>query len=105
MAMAGVIRTALVIALAGAAPASAQVPLPVGPEPAPPPPDQQAPPPAQESSQPVPHYTRLSDERTLSRWAHAASRAKVRRRPNSDSRSVTRLRYDTEDGLPEVYLA
>jgi hypothetical protein len=48
---------------------------------------------------------RLSDERTLSRWAHAAERANVRRRPRHGSRAITRLRFDTEDGLPEVYLA
>ncbi len=29
----------------------------------------------------------------------------MRRRPDSDASSITRLRYDTEDGLPEVYLA
>ena len=102
--MAGAIRTALVVALATAAPASAQVPLPVGTQPQQPPPEE-PPPPAQERSQPVPHYTRLSDERTLSRWAHAVTKAKVRRNPSADARSIARLRYDTEDGMPEVYLA
>jgi hypothetical protein len=103
--MAGAIRIALLAVLMTAAPAGAQIPLPVGPEPQQPPPEEQAPPPEQERSQPVPHYSRLSDERTLSRWAHAITRAKVRRNPAADSRSITRLRYDTEDGMPEVYLA
>lgn len=48
---------------------------------------------------------RLSNERTLSRWAHAFSRAKVRLEPADTSKSFTRLRYQTEDRMPEVYLA
>jgi len=48
---------------------------------------------------------RLSNERTLTRWAHAYTRAKVRKVPRSSASSVTRLRYQTEDGRPEVYLA
>jgi hypothetical protein len=103
--MTGAVPTALVIALVAAAPASAQVPLPVGQEPQQPPPQEPAPPAEQERTQQEPRYERLSDERTLSRWAHAVTRSKVRRRPDGDARSITRLRYDTEDGLPEVYLA
>ena len=103
--MRGAIPIGLLASLVLAAPASAQVFLPLDPQPDPPPPPEQAPPPAQERSQPGPSYARLSDERTLSRWAHAVTRAKVRRRPDSDARSIARLRYDTEDGLPEVYLA
>ena len=104
--MAGTVRIALLLALAAPASASAQVPVPLAPAPAPaPPPEQEEPAPAQERSSQTPSYTRLSDERTLSRWAHAVTRAKVRRRPDGGSRSITRLRYDTEDGLPEVYLA
>jgi hypothetical protein len=48
--------------------------------------------------------TRLSDERTLSRWAYPASRAVVRRIPSAKGRPVGRLRWLTEDGLAEVYL-
>jgi len=48
---------------------------------------------------------RLSDEKTLSRWAHPNDRAIVRRRPDGDSRSIVRLRYLTEDRQPEIYLA
>jgi hypothetical protein len=47
---------------------------------------------------------RLSDERSLTRWAHPASAAKVRRAPAAGARTVTRLRHLTEDGMPEVYL-
>ncbi|HEV2058992.1 MAG TPA: L,D-transpeptidase family protein, partial [Solirubrobacteraceae bacterium] len=46
---------------------------------------------------------RLSDERRLSRYAGAVSRAAVRARPSSDARRVGRLRYLTEDGPYEVY--
>jgi hypothetical protein len=48
---------------------------------------------------------RLSDERTESRWAHANDTAPVRVMPDRDARAVAGLRYETEDGLPEVYLA
>jgi hypothetical protein len=48
---------------------------------------------------------RLSDERTLTRWAHPATLAPVRTRPRTGVRAITRLRARTEDGLPEVYLA
>jgi hypothetical protein len=47
---------------------------------------------------------RLSDERTLSRWAHANDKAPVRVRPKGRSRSFVRLRFTTEDRKPEVYL-
>jgi L,D-transpeptidase catalytic domain len=48
---------------------------------------------------------RLSDERTLTRWAHADRRAPIRATPTADGRRVARLRLVTEDGYPEVYLA
>jgi hypothetical protein len=48
---------------------------------------------------------RLSDERTLSRYAHANGLAAVRAHPAQGAERVDRLRYRTEDGLPEVYLA
>ena len=46
----------------------------------------------------------LSDERTVTRWAHAAERAAVRLAPRRGARRVGRLQYFTEDRLPEVYL-
>jgi hypothetical protein len=48
---------------------------------------------------------RLSDERTLSRWASPASRAVIRREARTDSPRVDRLRLHTEEANPEVYLA
>ena len=47
---------------------------------------------------------RMSDERTLTRWAHPYIRARVRYAPDPDSKSFTRLRFHTEDGPLEVYL-
>ena len=48
---------------------------------------------------------RLSDERTLTRWAHPEWPAPVRPAPDGDSPTTARLRHDTEDGLQEVYVA
>jgi lipoprotein-anchoring transpeptidase ErfK/SrfK len=47
---------------------------------------------------------RISNERTLTRWAHADVRAAIRSRPSRRSRRKGRLRLMTEDGQPEVYL-
>jgi hypothetical protein len=47
----------------------------------------------------------LSDEELESRWAHATAQAPVLAAPKRGARRVARLRYRTEDGLPEVYLA
>ncbi len=46
----------------------------------------------------------LSNETTLSRWAHTNLTAKIRAKPGYRQRAVGRLRWDTEDGPPEVYL-
>ena len=48
---------------------------------------------------------RLSDERTLTRWTTALARTEVRRGPSRATRAITRLRFVTEDRLPEVYVA
>jgi hypothetical protein len=48
---------------------------------------------------------RLSDERTLTRWAHPARLAWVHAAPDGVARRVARLHWLTEDGAPEVYLA
>ena len=48
---------------------------------------------------------RLSDERELTRWAHAAARSAIRAHARGGARPIGRLRARTEDGLPEVYLA
>ncbi len=47
---------------------------------------------------------RLSNERTLSRWAHPARLTDIHSRHSARSRRVGRLRFFTEDGFPEVYL-
>jgi hypothetical protein len=100
-----------VAALIAAAPAGAQLPLP--PSPFEPPPPQQPPPqdPQPAPTQPPPRHSprhpvraTLSDERTHTRWANADTRARARAKPRRSARSVARLRYETEDGWPEVYL-
>lgn len=48
---------------------------------------------------------RLSDERRITRYAHAVERAAVRRAPRSGAARVGRLRHRTEDGPLETYLA
>src|SRR4029077_15528856 len=47
---------------------------------------------------------RLSTEHSVTRWAHANLLAKVRVEPDRHSRAVARLRWQTEDGPPEVYV-
>jgi lipoprotein-anchoring transpeptidase ErfK/SrfK len=50
-------------------------------------------------------FTKLSDEQTLSRWANPEAESTVRLYPARGARKVGRLRFDTEDGVSEVYLA
>ena len=47
---------------------------------------------------------RLSNETTLTRWAHPAALASVHVAPRSSARTVDRLRFWTEHERPEVYL-
>src|SRR5215208_229222 len=47
---------------------------------------------------------RLSNETTITRWAHVAQRVVVRRAPRPDAGGIARLRYFTEDDKAEVYL-
>ena len=51
-----------------------------------------------------PGMKRLSDERTLSRWAYPSNHARVRSRPTGSARTVAKLHWLTEDNLPEIYL-
>jgi hypothetical protein len=51
-----------------------------------------------------PGMKRLSDERTLTRWAYPGNHAKIRSRPERGARTVGRLHWQTEDRLPEIYL-
>lgn len=47
---------------------------------------------------------RLSDERTITRWAHTQETAPIRHSPRRSSRSFARLRFLTEDREAEVYV-
>ncbi len=47
---------------------------------------------------------RLSDERTLTRWAHPEHKAPIRRLPAPHARRIAPTHRLTEDGFPEVYL-
>lgn len=47
---------------------------------------------------------KLSDEKLITRWVHAQATVKIRRAPKTSSPGITRLRFRTEDRLPEVYL-
>ena len=80
----------------GAGTASAQEPTP----PPTTPPATTTPPP-----EPKATYKRLSNETTLSRWAYTNLTLKVRKSPSSRARSVAKLRFNTEDRRPEIYLA
>jgi hypothetical protein len=46
----------------------------------------------------------LSDEKTITRWAHATETEPVRVAASLTAPTITKLRYETEDKLPEVYL-
>jgi hypothetical protein len=76
----------VVLAAAGAAPAGARVLRP------------------QDAKWPL-RTERLSNERTLTRWAYPLRTSPIRVRPFRRSRALAHLRLLTEDGMPEVYLA
>jgi hypothetical protein len=46
----------------------------------------------------------LSDEKKVTRWAHATDTNPIRVAATSTARSITKLRFETEDKFPEVYL-
>lgn len=46
----------------------------------------------------------LSDEQRVTRWAHANETHPIRSAPTTTARTITRLRYKTEDKYDEVYL-
>jgi lipoprotein-anchoring transpeptidase ErfK/SrfK len=50
-------------------------------------------------------FSKLSNETTKSRWAYTNLTLKIRKSHSSRSRSLGKLRFNTEDGLPEIYLA
>jgi lipoprotein-anchoring transpeptidase ErfK/SrfK len=47
----------------------------------------------------------LSNERTVTRWAHPAQRSPIRTKPQQNANPITSTHFLTEDGFPEVYLA
>jgi hypothetical protein len=51
-----------------------------------------------------PGMKRLSDERTVTRWAYPGNHAPIRSRPTGAARTVAKLHWLTEDSLPEIYL-
>jgi hypothetical protein len=51
-----------------------------------------------------PGMKRLSDERTVTRWAYPGNHALIRSRPTGAARTVGKLHWFTEDNLPEIYL-
>lgn len=60
--------------------------------------------PAKAMGQSVEGSKRMSNERTVTRWAHPGRKAPIRFRPKPDSRRIAPTRVLTEDGYPEVYL-
>jgi hypothetical protein len=75
-----------------------------------PPPQQDPPPPDRKprpkpKPKPRPYDRRLSNERTLSRWAYVLRPVVARRAPRSGARRVLRLRTLTGDRTPELVLA
>ena len=59
---------------------------------------------AEKSVAAKPSFTKLSDERRVTYWAHAVARQPVRRSPVGSSQGIVRLHFDTEDHFSEVYL-
>jgi hypothetical protein len=47
---------------------------------------------------------RLSNETTVTRWAHTNLLGAIRSRPTLGSKAVAKLHWNTEDGVPEVYV-
>jgi hypothetical protein len=60
--------------------------------------------PAQSASASTLGSERLSNERTITRWAHTNLIAPIRSKPSHEAKRVGSLRWNTEDGLPEVYI-
>jgi hypothetical protein len=47
---------------------------------------------------------RLSNERTITRWSNTNLLGRIRSKPSDEGKTVGKLRWNTEDGLPEVYV-
>ena len=50
------------------------------------------------------HGTRLSNEGSLTRWAHTERKAPIRRAPRPGAHQIVSTHFLTEDGYPEVYI-
>jgi L,D-transpeptidase catalytic domain len=88
-AAAGAVRTAPVPVVAQ--PGDSTAPLAAAPRPA--------------SATPAPVAdVALSDERTVTTWAHPVTVLPIYARPDVHAREITHTRLFTEDGFPEVYL-
>jgi len=61
-------------------------------------------PPQQPSAAPAASEVQLSNERTLTTWAHPLVAGPIYARPDRRSRRVDRVHMQTEDGFSEVYL-
>jgi len=61
-------------------------------------------PPTQPAAPQPPARVVLSNERTVTVWAHPVEEVGIRARPLASSRTIARSRVATEDGYPEVYL-
>jgi lipoprotein-anchoring transpeptidase ErfK/SrfK len=48
--------------------------------------------------------TTVSNETTVTWWAHSVGRSAIRREPSDRATLITRLHYMTEEGQPEVYV-
>ena len=109
----GIIAVALVSLVLWPVAAAAQTPAAPQPSPTGTPPATQAPDPTVvvptktpdplELLQNAGDEIKLSDEKLITRWAHAMATAKIRLSPQASSRTIARLRFLTEDKLPEVY--
>jgi hypothetical protein len=47
---------------------------------------------------------RLSNETTLTRWAHTNLLGAIRSKPSTSSKAIGKLHWNTEDGPPEVWI-
>jgi L,D-transpeptidase-like protein len=62
--------------------------------------------PGTQASSTIPHGSvRISNERTLTSWGTPARIGAIRAAPDAKAKPVGRLRWFTEDGFPEVYIA
>jgi len=109
----------MALLVVSAATAGAQELTPANPPVPQPPPTAQAPPAADTPLVPVPanvadpvealtkpgDRAMLSDELSITRWAHPQDQSQIRTLPSVAAAAIGRLRFLTEDGLAEVYIA